>query len=77
MYSKVTGLSIQEFDRMCEVGVFNQNELNQAIFMFRRFEDSSLTYAGGRVLTEDDEIGGFDTSLTRAEIDEIIESEIG
>lgn len=76
LFTKVTGLTIQDFDRMCEVGVFNQNELNQAIFMFRRFEDSSLTYAGGRSLSAYDQVGGFDTTLTRGEIDEIIEGEI-
>jgi hypothetical protein len=76
LFTKVTGLSVSDFDKMCEIGVFNQTELNQAIFMFRRFEDSSLTYAGGRTLSDYDEIGGFDTTLTRREIDEIIEGEI-
>jgi hypothetical protein len=76
LFTKVTGLTIQDFDRMCEVGVFNQNELNQAIFMFRRFEDSSLIYAGGRSLSVNDEVGGFDMVLSRGEVDEIIEGEI-
>ncbi|MDR0980050.1 MAG: DEAD/DEAH box helicase family protein [Candidatus Nomurabacteria bacterium] len=76
LFTKITGLSVKDFDKMCEIGVFNQNELNSAIFQFRRFEDSSLTYAGGRELYEDDKIGGFDTSLTRREVDEVIEAEI-
>lgn len=76
LFTKVTGLSVRDFDRMCEVGVFNQSELNQAIFMFRRFEDSSLVYVGGRVLSEDDKIGGFDLSLTRGEVDDVIASEV-
>ena len=33
LFTKVTGLTIRDFDRMCEIGVFNQNELNQAIFV--------------------------------------------
>lgn len=76
LFTKVTGLSVRDFDRMCEIGVFNQNELNQAIFMFKRFEDSSLIYAGGRSLAGDEKIGGFDTTLTRDEIDEVILSEV-
>ena len=76
LFTKVTGLSVRDFDRMCEIGVFNQSELNQAIFMFRRFEDSSLIYAGGRTISGDDKIGGFDTKLTRDEIDEAILSEV-
>jgi hypothetical protein len=76
LFTKVTGLTVRDFDRMCEIGVFNQNELNQAIFMFKRFEDSSLIYAGGRSLSGDDKIGGFDTTLTRDEIDEVILSEV-
>lgn len=76
LFTKVTGLSVRDFDRMCEIGVFNQSELNQAIFMFRRFEDSSLIYAGGRTISGDDKIGGFDTKLTRDEIDEVILSEV-
>lgn len=76
LFTKVTGLSVRDFDRMCEIGVFNQNELNQAIFMFKRFEDSSLIYAGGRKLSGEDKLGGFDATLTRDEIDEVILNEV-
>ena len=47
-----------------------------AIFQFRRFEDSSLNYAGGNEQSGDDRIGGFDSVVTRDEADEIIESVI-
>jgi hypothetical protein len=76
MFTRVTGLEVKDFDRLCEIGVFNQTELNQAIFMFRRFEDSSLTYVGGRKLSDQDIIGGFDVVATRGEVDEVIESEV-
>ena len=62
---------------MCEVGVLNQTELNNAIAQFRRLEDASLTYLGGRSAHDGDEkIGLFDTVVTRDEMDEIIEAEI-
>ncbi len=78
LFVKVTGLTIREFNLMCEVGVFNQIELNSAIAQFRRFEDASLEYVGGRSAHDGEEnIGLFDTVVTRSEADEIIETEIG
>ena len=77
LFTKVTGLTVREFDQMCEVGVFKQTEINAAIAQFRRFEDSSLEYAGGRSAHDGDEsIGLFDTVVTRNQADEIIETEI-
>ena len=76
LFVKVTGLTIREFDMMCEVGAFNQTELNAAIAQFRRFEDSSLEYAGGRAANDDQTIGLFDTTVTRDEADRIIEAEL-
>lgn len=75
MFTKVTGLTVREFDLMCEVGVFNQTEMNQAIAQFRRFEDKSLEYAGGRSAYEDGKVGLFDTVVTEEEADEIILAE--
>ncbi|MBR0415980.1 hypothetical protein IJI64_02320 [Candidatus Saccharibacteria bacterium] len=78
LFTKVTGLTVHEFDQMCEVGVFKQTEINAAIAQFRRFEDSSLEYAGGRSAHDGDgNIGLFDTVVTRNQADEIIEAEIG
>lgn len=76
LFTKVTGLAIREFDMMCEVGAFNQTELNAAIAQFRRFEDASLEYAGGRAANDGQAIGLFDTVVSREEADEIIEREL-
>ena len=76
LFTKVTGLTIREFDMMCEVGAFNQTELNAAIAQFRRFEDASLEYAGGRAANDGQPIGLFDTVVSREEADEIIEREL-
>ena len=77
LFIKVTGLTIREFDMMCEVGAFNQTELNAAIAQFRRFEDASLEYAGGRAANDGQMIGLFDTVVSREEADEIVESITG
>ena len=76
LFTKVTGLTIREFDMMCEVGAFNQTELNAAIAQFRRFEDASLEYVGGRAANEGGKVGLFDMVVSKEEADEIIEREL-
>jgi len=65
LFTKVTGLQIQDFEKMCEIGVFNSQAMNSAIFSFRRFELGSLHYAGGG--TELENIGLFDTTVSAIE----------
>jgi hypothetical protein len=62
LFTKVTGLKIQDFEKMCEIGVFNAQAMNSAIFSFRRFELGSLHYAGGGI--EIEKIGLFDTKVS-------------
>ena len=66
LFTKVTGLRVSDFEKLCEVGVFNSQVMNSAIFAFKRFEEASLTYAGGRTLPE--AVGGFDTVVLRSEL---------
>ena len=54
------------FDMLCEIGAFNSELMNDAIYKFKRYEDSSLTYTGMNKHTEE-HIGGFDTQITRKE----------
>jgi hypothetical protein len=65
LFTRVTGLKIQDFEKMCEIGVFNSQAMNSAIFSFRRFELGSLHYAGGG--TELEKIGLFDTTVSAIE----------
>jgi len=62
LFTRVTGLKIQDFEKLCEIGVFNSQAMNSAIFSFRRFEMGSLNYAGGG--TELETIGLFDTTIS-------------
>lgn len=43
LFTKVTGLNIEDFDALCKLGVFNTQILNQAIYAFKRQEAFSLT----------------------------------
>ena len=46
LFIKVTGLKITDFELLVTLGVFDQKLMNETIYMFRRYEDSSLTYTG-------------------------------
>lgn len=46
LFKSVTGLTVQDFDLLVSLGVFNATHMDQAIFAFRRYEDSSLSYTG-------------------------------
>lgn len=46
LFRTVTGLSVDDFHLLVDLGVFNATQMNQAVFAFRRYEDSSLSYTG-------------------------------
>jgi hypothetical protein len=46
LFKSVTGLTVKDFNLLVSLGVFNSTHMNQAVFAFRRYEDSSLSYTG-------------------------------
>lgn len=46
LFSTVTGLTVQDFHLLVRLRVFNTEQMNQAVFAFRRYEDASLRYTG-------------------------------
>ncbi|MDB4673884.1 GIY-YIG nuclease family protein [Flavobacteriaceae bacterium] len=66
LFKKVTGLSVSDFELLLSVGLFNSTLMNSAIFSFKRYEDSSLSYSGF-TKHEPSEIGLFDTVITSDE----------
>ncbi len=46
LFLAVTGLSVKDFDLLVRLKVFNTEQMNQAVFAFRRYEDASLRYTG-------------------------------
>ena len=46
LFKSVTGLTVKDFDLLVSLGVFNSTHMNQAVFAFRRYEDSTLSYTG-------------------------------
>jgi len=46
LFLAVTGLTVKDFDLLVHLRVFNTEQMNQAVFAFRRYEDASLSYTG-------------------------------
>ena len=68
LFKKVTGLSVDDFQLLVSLGVFNSVHMNQAVFAFRRYEDASLAYTGIRSHPEQQRrMGLYDTVITLQE----------
>lgn len=70
LFKKVTGLSVEDFNMLCTLGVFNAPLMNDAIFKFKRYEDASLTYTGINRHAAD-EVGGWDTTIRKAQYEKL------
>ena len=66
LFQKVTGLTMPDFELLVSIGIFNQQLMNSAVFAFKRYEDSSLSYTG---LAKHKEliVGGWDTKISKEE----------
>ena len=63
LFKKVTSLSVEDFELLVSLGVFNDGLMNDAVYKFRRYEDSSLSYTGIN-RHEGEKHGLFDTTLS-------------
>lgn len=46
LFLTVTGLTVSDFHLLVKLKVFNTEQMNGAVFAFRRYEDASLRYTG-------------------------------
>ena len=67
LFKKVTGLDVKDFELLCSLNVFNADLMNDAIYKFKRYEDSSLTYTGVNK-HEGEKIGLFNTVINYDEM---------
>lgn len=63
LFKKVTGLNVKEFELLVSLGVFNSSLMNDAVYKFKRYEDSSLSYVGINK-HEGEDIGLYDTTIS-------------
>jgi len=67
LFQKVTGLTIEDFEKLLSVKIFNNSLMDDAIFKFKRYEDASLNYTGISKQSND-EIGLFNSTIKVNEV---------
>lgn len=72
LFKRVTGLEVKDFELLVSLGLFNSALMNDAVYKFKRYEDSSLAYTGINK-HEGEAIGLYDTVLTVKDVQEIFE----
>jgi hypothetical protein len=74
LFRKVTALTKKDFRLLKTLGVFNSALMNDAVYKFRRYEDSSLKYTGIDKHAGED-IGLYDTVISKKEYSQTFENE--
>ena len=65
LFLAVTGLTVKDFHLLVRLKVFNTEQMNQAVFAFRRYEDASLRYTGIESHEDLRHYGLYDTVVAR------------
>ena len=65
LFQAVTGLTVKDFHLLVRLKVFNTEQMNQAVFAFRRYEDASLRYTGVESHEGLTHYGLYDTVVAR------------
>ncbi len=65
LFLAVAGLTVKDFHLLVRLKVFNTEQMNQAVFAFRRYEDASLRYTGIESHPGLTHIGLYDTVAAR------------
>ncbi len=74
LFKRVTGLDVKDFELLVSLGVFNGALMNDAVYKFKRYEDSSLSYTGIDKHAKE-AVGGYDTVLSRDEYERLFGSQ--
>lgn len=64
LFKKVSGLEVEDFELLVSLNVFNGALMNDAVYKFKRYEDSSLEYSGINK-HKDEDIGLYDTTISQ------------
>ena len=70
LFERVTGLTKQDFALLVSLNVFNEALMNDAVYKFKRYEDSSLSYSGLDRHAGEQLVGGYSTVITQEEYQE-------
>ncbi len=70
LFYSVTGLTQKDFQLLVNLNVFNQSQMNDAVYKFKRYEDASLEYTGIRK-HQGNFVGGYDTVVSTPEFKQL------
>jgi len=73
LFKKVTGLTVRDFELLVSLDVFNSSLMNDAVYKFKRYEDSSIEYSGIDK-HRDERIGLYDTVLSQDDYNSVFEN---
>jgi hypothetical protein len=74
LFLAVTGLTVKDFHLLVNLKVFNTEQMNQAVFAFRRYEDASLRYTGIESHEGLTHYGLYDTVINREDAQKVFEN---
>lgn len=74
LFYKVTGLTVKDFELLVSLNVFNSNIMDQAVYSFKRYEDSSLSYTGID-RHEGESVGLFSTVLSAQDYKDLAQAQ--
>jgi hypothetical protein len=72
LFQAVTGLTVKDFHLLVRLKVFNTEQMNQAVFAFRRYEDASLRYTGLDSHEGLTHYGLYNTVVAKEEVQEAV-----
>jgi hypothetical protein len=73
LFKRVTGLEVRDFELLVSLNVFNSALMNDAVYKFKRYEDSSLVYTGINK-HEGEDMGLYDTVLKSDDYRRVVEN---
>ena len=74
LFRKVTGLTVKDFELLVSLNIFNEGLMNDAVYKFKCYEDSSLSYTGID-RHEGEGVGLFNTVLSAEDYKDLAEAQ--
>jgi hypothetical protein len=69
LFERVTGLAVDDFKVLSDIGLFNAQHMDSAIYQFKSFETASLHYADGSTPDHvDEKVGLWNRSIGASEL---------
>lgn len=76
LFKKVTGLTVEDFELLVSLGIFNDSLMNSAVYNFKRYEDASLEYTGLSKHANDEDVGLFSTVISKKEYEDMASAQV-